>query len=385
LAIKSILLKHLIFLSFLLIFSGCNNKYSNENNKQITQGEPVEIKYAKGFSIEKFDGFTIITVRNPWPGAGQNFRYLLIKKGIEVPSGLEYDQKTEVPVKKMVVTSTTHIPALEALNEENSLSGFPGLDYISSKKTRQLIEKGEITELGINENINTEFLINLSPDVVIGFAINGNNKAFETIKKTGIPVMFNGDWTEESPLGKAEWIKFFGAFFEKNDQARKIFNKIDASYSKAKALAGTSKDTPTVLSGSMYRDQWYLPHGNSWQARFIKDANGEYIYNESRGEGSKALSFESVLSDARNADLWLSSAQIGSYEQLLNKTQHYNQFQAVKNKHVYTFSTTTGETGGVLFFELGPHRPDLVLKDLISIFHPDLLPEYNTTFYKALK
>jgi iron complex transport system substrate-binding protein len=274
---------------------------------------------------------------------------------------------------------------LEALNEENSLKGFPGLNYISSEKTRKLINSGKIKELGKNENINTEVLIDLDPEVVIGFAIDGNNKTFETIQKTGIPVMYNGDWTEKTPLGKAEWIKFFGVFYDKLDEAEKIFNKIETDYTEAKELAKSAAETPKVLSGAMFKDQWYLPHGNSWQAQFIKDANANYVYADTQGNGSMALSFENVLDKAQDADYWISAGQYTSYTQLLKESQHYEQFEAVQNKNVYSVSLTKGETGGVLYFELGPQRPDLVLKDLVSIFHPELLGNYENRFFKALE
>ncbi|WP_373056037.1 ABC transporter substrate-binding protein [Zunongwangia sp. H14] len=369
----------------LLIFSACKNSENKREETYPSKGEKINISYAKGFEIEKFDHYFIIEVNNPWPDAGENFRYLLAEEDAVIPPDLEFDQKVQIPVRKIVVTSTTHIPALEALEEESALKGFPGLDFISSEKTRELINSGEIKEVGKNENLNTEVLIDLEPDVVIGFAINGNNPAFETIQKAGIPVVYNGDWTEESPLGKAEWVKFFGAFFNKTKEAAEIYKQIAVSYKEAKELANTAEDSPKVLSGSMYKDQWYMPYGNSWTAQFIKDANAHYVYAETEGNGSMALSFESVLAEAQDADYWISAGQFTSYEELFANSDHYRQFEAVKNKKVYSVSLVKGATGGVVYYELGPQRPDLVLKDLISIFHPGLMPDYRRTFFKALE
>ncbi|WP_286761045.1 ABC transporter substrate-binding protein [Salegentibacter sp. UBA1130] len=377
--------KALNLLLLFLVFSACKNEQKDKNIASETPQDSVDLKHATNFSINDFGDYYIIKIETAWPDADKAFTYLLTKENTEIPSGLDYDQKVQIPIEKMVVTSTTHIPALEALNEENSLKGFPGLDYISSEKTRKLINSGKIKELGKNENINTEVLIDLDPEVVIGFAIDGNNKTFETIQKTGIPVMYNGDWTEKTPLGKAEWIKFFGVFYNKLDEAEKIFNKIETDYTEAKELAKSAAETPKVLSGAMYKDQWYLPHGNSWQAQFIKDANANYVYADTQGNGSMALSFENVLDKAQDADYWISAGQYTSYTQLLKESQHYEQFEAVQNKNVYSVSLTKGETGGVLYFELGPQRPDLVLKDLVSIFHPELLGDYENRFFKALE
>lgn len=381
---KSGVLQKSIFIILLCLLFSCRN--TSERVDHIPQeGKEVKIENASGFSISKFDGYSLLKVNTPWPEAKDPFVYLLYSETAKVPSGLEFDHKIAVPVKNIVVTSTTHIPALEALNEETSLIGFPGLEYISSKKTRELINSGKISELGKNENINTEVLIELSPDAVIAFAINASNKSLETIEKTGIPIIYNGDWTESTPLGKAEWIKFFGALYGKEELAADIFNKIKTEYQSAKELAAGSKEKPEVIAGSMFNDKWYMPYGNSWQASFLNDANATYIYKKTNGDGSLSLSFESVLEKGGNAEFWISSGQFTSYEQLLNESEHYNQFRAVNERNVYSVSLTKGETGGILYYELGPQRPDLVLKDLISILHADLIPEYEPVFYKPLK
>jgi len=380
---KQPVLKRIVFILLLTILSSCKNS-AEPKSSEIQKGEKVEIENAKGFSITNFDNYSILKVNTPWPEAEDPFVYLLSEKDAKVPENLQYDQKVEIPVKSIVVTSTTHIPALEALNEEKTLVGFPGLNYISSEKTRKLINDGSISELGQNENINTEVLIDLSPDVVVGFAINASNKSFETIQKTGIPVIYNGDWTEATPLGKAEWIKFFGALLGKQKEARTIFNDIKEEYIAAKQLAKTSSEKPTVIAGSMYNDKWYMPYGNSWQAQFIEDANADYLYSDTNGDGSLSLAFESVLEKAEDAEYWVSSGQFISYEQLINESEHYKRFKAVREEKVFSVSLSTGETGGIIFYELGPQRPDLILKDLISIFHPQLLKNYEPVFYKPL-
>lgn len=362
----------------------CKNETQSPSNFDKT-GHTLQIEYAKGFSIIQYENFKILTVNNPWPGSSQSFDYLLYEEGAVIPDNISYDHKVRIPVSKIVLTSTTFIPSLESLEETNSLVGFPGLDYISSPGTRAHIEHGLVTELGLNESINTEVLISLRPDVVVGFAVNNANKTFATIEKSGIPVLYNGDWTEETPLGKAEWIKYFGALFNKSDEAEKLFNKVASGYNEAKEIAASATDIPTVLSGSMYKDQWYVPYGNSWSALFIEDANANYIYKETSGSGSRALAFETVLSEAGNADFWIAPGQFKSFAQLMDSSLHYSRFKAVKERNVYTYSNTFGETGGVIYYELAPNRPDLVLKDLISIFHPDLMPRHELVFFKPLE
>ncbi len=352
-----------------------------------TKTEAFEIMYAKGFSLEKSGDLTILKVSSPWPNSEGSFKYALIPKTKMAAMTLNsdaYDAIIATPVESMVVTSTTHIPALEALNVLNALSGFPDTQYISSKKTRQLINSGKIKELGNNESLNTEMVIELKPEVIIGFSINSENKAYETLQRANIPVVYNGDWTEETPLGKAEWLKFFAPFFELEKEADRIFKEIESSYQEIKAIAQNAKIKPSVLSGALYKDVWYLPGGNSWAARFLEDANANYLWNETTESGSLSLSVESVLAQGENAEFWVSPSQFISYEEMLASSRHYSRFNAFQNKNVYTFSKARGETGGLLYYELAPQRPDLALKDLVHIFHPGLLPEHKTFFFKPL-
>lgn len=380
-------MKKLGILLLFLCFIACkenNHSSTKANNSKNINGNKITIENATGFSITQFDSYSILNVTSPWPQAEKEFKYVLAEKGANLPNDLKYDQKITIPVEKVVATSTTHIPFLELLEETESLKAFPGLDFISSEKTRKRIEKKQLKDVGKNENLNTELLIALQPDVVIGFSINASNKSLQKLQQTGIPVIYNGEWTERTALGKAEWIKFFGALYNKNEQAKAIFDTIKTNYRNAKKLASNAATKPSVFSGSMYKDQWYVPYGNSWQATLFTDAKADYIWSDTHGQGSLQLPFENVLHKAQHADFWVSTGQFTAYSQLLKQSPHLNQFKAVKEKKVYSVSMSKGKTGGVIFYELGPSRPDLILKDLIKVFHPKLLPEYQPTFIKEL-
>jgi len=346
------------------------------------------VAYAKGFTIQKTADITIIRVTSPWPGAETTFTYALVPKEkapLITLNAEEYDAIISVPVERIIVTSTTHIPALEALGALHKLVGFPQIQYISSNKTQARIQQGLIQELGINNQINTEMALSVEPDVVFGFGIDAQNSAYQTLQTSGIPVVYNGDWVEETPLGKAEWIKFFAPFFEKEKEAKHIFATIENNYLEAKTLAKNAISKPTVLSGSLYKDVWHLPGGNSWAAQFLEDAHAEYIWNKTPETGSLSLSIESVLEKAKTADFWISPSQFTTYSGLKAGNVHYTQFDAFEKREVYTFALTKGSTGGIEYYELGPSRPDLILKDLIHIFHPELLPSYKPYFFKPLQ
>jgi len=366
------MLKHL-FLIFLVIACYSCQEDVNKSSETDKSGVFVSLKYSKGFTIEHFQDHSILSINKPWPNAEETYRYILS------------DSAIKTPIQKIVVTSTTHIPALELLGVEHTLVGFPGCDYISSEKTRHRIDNGDVRELGKNEGINTEVLLELNPDLVVGFGVDGVNKTFETIKKMDIPVIYNGDWVEGSPLAKAEWIKFFGVLFNKEKEADSIFNVIESNYNSAKKIASSVTKRPTILSGALHKDIWYLPNGSSPEAQFLKDANVDYLWSETSGSGSLSLSFETVFEKGKTADIWLSPSYYNSLDQLIKANAHYSKFDAYQAKKVYSFSNTTGKTGGVLYYELGTARPDLVLQDIIKICHPDLLKDYIPFFFKALE
>ena len=347
------------------------------------------VVYAKGFSIEKLDnGLKILKVSSAWPDASRDFVYALVPlQEPEMAEELTFDVDAviPVPIERIVVTSTTHIPTLEALGVEDRLVGFPETRYVSSPATRNRIEAGEVADLGSNELLNTEIAIALEPELVVGFGIDNQNKAYKALERVGIPVVYNGDWTEETPLGKAEWIKFFGPFFDLEEKADSIFKQIEQNYIEAKKLAGTAEERPKVLSGALYKDVWYLPAGSSWAATFIEDANAEYLWKDSNGTGSLSLSLEAVLAKANEADFWISPSQFISYAEMEKANTHYLSFRPFRERQVFTFAGTKGSSGGLLYYEQAPGRPDIVLKDLIHIFHPVLLPDYEPYFFKPLE
>ncbi len=378
-------MKKLLFvIAFFLCFS-CKKTIEKKVEKATTS---ANVLYAKGFAIDKLEsGISIIKVTSPWPNAEDSFTYALIPKNIQHKITInkeDYDAILTVPIENIVVTSTTHIPALETLGMENTLIGFPQTEYVSSKKTRKRITEGKVKELGNNEFINTEMVIALQPDAVIGFGLN-QNKAYNTISKSNIPVLYNGEWTEETPLAKAEWIKFFAALYALEKKGDSIFNTIKTDYLQTVALAKKATKKPTVMCGAMFKDVWYLPGGKSWAAQFLKDANTTYLWSDNTENGSLSLGWENVLETAQNADFWLSPSNFKTYGELKSSSPHYEQFKPFKEKNIYSFTSTTGETGGILFFELAATRPDLVLKDLIHIFHPELLPNYKSFFYQPLE
>ncbi len=345
----------------------------------------VHIKYAKGFSITEFKTHKEIVVTSAWPNSKNTFRYLLVKKGQDIPEHSDKDIIIRTPIEKLVVMSTTNIPALEYLQIDDKLVGFPNTDFISSEKTRNRINHGEIKDLNNDLELNMELLIELQPELVIGFSVNGINKVLDKIQKFGIPVVLDGAWTEQHPLGRAEWIKFIAVFFNKSEEANTIFKNVESNYLEAKKIASNVEKIPVVFSGSLFKDVWNIPGGKSFVAKYLKDANTNYLWKDNNDNGSLQLNFENVLDKAQNAELWIGAGSFTNKIQMTDTHKGYGYFEAFKNDHIYTYTKQIGPKGGLLYYELGPLRPDLILKDIISIAHPELLKDYVPFFFQNLK
>ncbi len=370
--------KNIVFILSLILFINCTT------DKKITSKNSSS-QYAKGFEIHEFDDYKKLIIKFPYPNSKQQFSYFLVDDSTDKTQFYADAILIHIPIKSIVVTSTTHIPMLELLNVQNSLVGFPNTEYISSKKTRILIDKNQIRELGNDNSINTEILIDLNPTLVMAFAMSAGNKSLGTIEKAGIPVIYNGDWLEKTPLGRAEWIRVFGALYNADKKADSIFKSIKNNYNQAKEIAVNSKSQPTVLSGALFKDVWNLPAGESFVAQFLADANANYLWKDTKGKGSLQLNFENVLDKAQTAEIWIAPGYFETKEQMLNTSPHYKEFSAFNKNQLYSFANNKGDTGGVLYYELAPTRPDLVLKDIIKIAHPELMRDYEFTFFERMK
>ncbi|RED99394.1 ABC transporter substrate-binding protein [Marinoscillum furvescens] len=350
-----------LFTLLLCALLGCTSPSTQQQDAD--RVSTLQASYATRFDIsgEK------LTVREPWPGAQSPISYSLGKSP-----------------QRVVVTSTTHLPYLELLGLTDRLVGFPGTQYISSPAFRQQVASGAITELGPDGNINLELLISLNPDVVFAFDMGSESTTLDKITESGIPVVYNADYLESSALGRAEWIKFFGAYFDKEKAADSIFNHITNRYDSLQHLASQAAIHPTLLSGVLYGDVWFMPGGQNWAAEFYRDAGGEYLWADDSTSGWLEISFESVFNKARHADYWIGTSTFNTREELLSQDARYGDFAAFQNDRVYNYSKRRSPSGGYDFFESGYARPDRVLADLIAILHPELLPDYETYYFEKL-
>jgi len=360
---------------------------SCSTNKNKT--EPIEsissIRYAVGFKVTIVGNSKLVEVKQPYQNATSGYQYLLVPAGEEPPTHDETTQVITVPVENIVCTSTTHIPLLDYINETEKLIGFPTTDYISSEKMRKRIDAGLVKDLGIDKGMNIEMLYTLKPSLVMGYTMTKDLGQLKKIQELGIPVVINAEYLEKHPLGRAEWIKFMAQFFGREKEADSVFAEIEREYLSTQQLVNEVTSKPTVLSGIVYGDTWFMPGGQNYAAKLLKDAGCEYLWSADSTSGFLRLSFESVYAQAKDADLWIGVGSFTKLNEIKATEERYTLFKPFKEQQVFSYDARKGAKGGSEFLELGYLRPDLILKDLVKIAHPELLPDYTLYFHNRLK
>jgi len=373
----------LVIISFWIILTCCHSKQKEGTLPKA--GTEFSIKYAEGFKV-RYDGkVKWVDINYPYQGATSGYHYVLVPKGDSIPVHDKNTQVISIPLESIVCTSTTHIPLLDLIDETDKLIGFPTTDYISSVKMRKRIDEGNVAELGIDKGMNIEKLFVLNPSLVMGYAMTGDLGQLNKIQEMGVPVVINAEYLEKHPLGRAEWIKFVALFFNKEEAADSVFQIIETEYVKTSKLAKKNSANPSVISGVVYGDAWFMPGGKNFSARLLKDAGCNYLWAEDSSQGFLELSFESVYEKGNAADLWIGVGSFLSLEEIKDSDQRYSNFKSFRQKEVYTYNARRGAKGGSEFLELGYARPDIILKDLVKIAHPSLLTDYELYFYKKLE
>lgn len=373
----------LITFFYLLTFISCNKQPAVQNTSVPTESSTT-IKYATGFKVRYEGNIKYVDVPAPYQGASTGFTYMLVPVGEPVPSHEPDVHVITTPIQSIVCTSTSHIPLLDYLNETDKLIGFPSLDYVSSSLMRKRIDAGAVTELGIDKGLNLERLVAIKPGMVMGYTMSSDYGQFKKIEELGIPVVINAEYLEKHPLGRSEWIKFVALFFNKEKEADSVFQMIEKNYLDAKQLASKSTNRPTIMSGIVYGDTWFLPGGQNYASRLLQDAGCQYLWEADSSNGYLELSFEAVYEKAHQADLWIGVASYTSLSDIAKADARYSRFKPFTSKKVYTYDMRKGAKGGSEYLELGYLRPDLILKDLLLIAHPELTTGDSLYFHKQL-
>jgi iron complex transport system substrate-binding protein len=368
------------FLTVIFLFSGCTNPGEKSHR------ESGSNQYAHGFQIEKKENHQKLTVLNPWEKAKNiSVEYYLLKKGNPLPDSLSKKKIIRTPVKRIICLSTTHLAFIGALNKTGTVVGVSGSQYVSNSKIRRRIKNNKVPDVGHGQNLNYEQIVNQKPDLVFVYGVGSEiTSTTQKLNELGIPSVMVAEYLEEKPLGKAEWIKFVGAFFEKEKEASAYFSEVEKEYLYLKNQVDSQPESPKVMVGSPYKDTWWVPGGNSYMANLISDAGGDYLGKKNPANESFVISFENALAWGSQADVWINIGNLASKNEIMAADERFKNFRVFNEGRIFNNIKRLSPHGGNDFWESGTVRPHLLLKDLMTIFYPGMMND-ELIYYKEIK
>ena len=370
------------FILFSLLFlTSCisNKKTSLEAfNQDIYTPE-----YAAGFKILGATNVqsTLIQVFNPWQGAKEvEMSYFISRNGEQAPTGFT-GPTIPAGAKRIVCMSSSYIAMLDALGQVNRIVAVSGIDYVSNPYI--LAHKDSIKDMG--PEMNYELLLGLKPDIVLLYGIGDAQTAItDKLKELSIPYIYMGEYLEESPLGKAEWMVVLSELTDSREKGIEIFSEIPKRYLSLKALTESVGQCPTVMFNTPWNDSWVMPSTKSYMAQLVADAGAEYIYKENSSNSSTPIGLETAYGLIQKADYWINVGSATSLDELKTVNPKFADAKAVRERTVYNNNLRLTPTGGNDYWESAVIRPDVVLRDLIHIFHPELVPD-SLYYYRHLE
>lgn len=376
--------KNAFFAILAAIFCSCNS--ASSPSFDAFGVEKVVPEEAAGFRIDQAaEGeSSLITITNPWQGADFEQQIFLARNGEKAPRGFR-GEVVEAPVGSVVCFSSGHVAMFDALGVVEIVKGVSGINFITNDYVRNPASR--VADVGYDANLDFERIVALRPDVVLMYGVAGENSLVTAkLRELSIPYIYIGDYVEQSPLGKAEWIYVVAELADRHDKADSLFGAVKRNYqSLAAKVATESKSRPKVMLNTPYRDIWFLPPAKSFMARFVADAGGEAFVAEGEGNSSRPIDSEKAYMLATEADVWLNVGGATSLSELKAQNPRFVQMPSVRNHKVYNNNRRRTAAGGSDFWESGVVRPDLILQDLVQIIHPEISAGEELIYYEQLK
>lgn len=307
-------------------------------------------------------------IKNPWDTLAAPAEYYLVERGrdVEVPHGAV---KIEVPVERAVVFSSVHTTLLSELGCMENVAGVCDAQYIADPAIKDRIKKGLVADCGLISSPNREKIIGSLPGMILMSAFQNGSVASQ-MRQTGTPVVEGAEYMENTPLARAEWMRFYGRLFGKGNEADARFEKLRSNYNSMSAKAKGAGHRPSVMYDMIYNGIWCQPTPESTTGRMIEDAGGSVLFHGNGQGGNVQLSPEKVLKEGKDADVWM-VRHFGGGPLTLGKIAAdnpiYTKFKAFKEGNVYGSDTQRS-----MVFEDASFHPDRILADMIRVLHPEI-------------
>lgn len=367
-----------------LALASCQGNHTETNTAQNTPVTRDSLHYAKRFAIKHEKEYTILEIYGNKDNQNVTSTFILYPGKKPVYSIDAYYVK--IPVKRVASMSSVYSLMLMALGEANSIAAIDNAEYYTNPFIQKQVSEGKIIELSKGPQIEVEKTLALKPDLLLTFGMGDPEGDLDKkLLQAQVPVAISLDHLEETPLARAEWIKFYACFFNKQRMADSIFSASEKKYQELKAMVKEEAKKPTVLTEIKYGDTWYVPSGISYMASLIADAGGDYFWKDDQKTGSTPLSFETVYAKAKDCDVWINTYNLNSKKELLAYDARYGLFKAYKEDRVYNNNKEQNAKGYSNYWETAMLQPEAVLADLIAILYPARLPDHVFTYYKKLE
>ncbi|MEY8608035.1 ABC transporter substrate-binding protein [Parabacteroides segnis] len=374
-----------------LLATSCASKGNQQEKESVSAQQTASAdreahitpQYAKGFQLSYADGYILMDIQDPQNEESTRFQYALVERGTK-PEGIPADYTViEIPVRSAICMTSLQLSNFIKLGAEDKVVGITSTRHLFNQTVNKQLKEGKTAKIGIEGNFDNEVIMSINPDLILISPFKRGG--YETMKDVGIPLVPHLGYKETTPLGQAEWIKFVGLLLGMEKEANDKFSAIEKRYNELKALTaeGQVNKRPIVFSGEIHGGNWYAVGGKSFLAQLFKDAGADYFLKDDDRSGGVTLDFETIYNQADDADYWrIVNSYPGtySYKALKEQDPRYADFRAFKEKGVIYCNMREKP-----FYESMPTEPEVVLADLLHIFHPDLLPDHTPVYYDLLK
>lgn len=374
----------MIYIPLILLLSACKN---DEKDSYSAHDDVQSNDYSARFIIEKFAGYSKLTVINPWQGAkNRNFVYYIGRDKSLIPPDIPASNIIISPVKSIVCTSTTHVSMIDTLGGIDLIKAVSGSAFVYNRKIRERINEEKVFDIGYENGYNTELIYSIDPDVVLVYGVGSESaSAFSRLVNMGIPVLYIADYLEQHPLARTEWIKVYGELLEKKELAENIFRTVKDEYmAVCKTVEDSEREPARVMLGLPFKDKWFVSPGNSYISKLIEDAGGTYLWADRKSDVSIPMSLEAVCLKALDADIWLNTGTAASLEDIRSVDDRLAELPLISKGLVYNNNKRINNYGGNDYWESGALNPHIILKDMARIINPDLFPEHELIYYNRL-
>lgn len=356
---------------------------TNATEQALSSEVRIAPQYAEGFKLTYADGYILLDIEDPQSEESSTFHYALVKRGTQ-PAGIPVDYTViETPVRSVICMTSLQLSNFIKLGELDKVVGITSTRHLFNKQMNERLKEGKTAKIGIEGNFDNEIIMSMNPDLILVSPFKRGG--YDALKEVGIPLIPHLGYKENTPLGQAEWIKFVSLLLGTEQEGNKAFDTIEKRYNELKALTadGKIKKRPVVFSGELRGGNWYAVGGESFLAQLFKDAGADYFLKDDKRSGGITLDFETVYNQADQADYWRivnSFPGTFSYNALKEQDPRYADFRAFREKGIIYCNMKDTP-----FYESMPTEPEVVLADLLHIFHPYLLPDHVPVYYSKLQ